>query len=123
MSASGSSRGLRFGSNAQVFDGISNLPSKIGDNQRWVLAREYSVSGGGSTYEFEGKGTYGTGDHDDTARNAGFKSTSAVKNAYRERTESVKVGDEAWTGKRDSNGKMIWGKVTKNRYRPVLVTL
>lgn len=110
-------------SNATAYDGISGLPSKIGANQRWVLYREYAVEGGGTHKAFEGKGTYEANDHDIVAMNEGFKSTSALKNAYKSRTESVKVGDQAWTGKKDSNGKMIWGKVTKNKYRPVLVTL
>lgn len=110
-------------SNATVYDGISGLPSRIGSNQRWVLQREYAVEGGGTHRAFEGKGTYEANDHDTVARNQGFKSTSALKNAYKSRTESVKVGDQAWTGKRDSNGNMIWGKVTKNEYKPVLVTL
>lgn len=110
-------------SNATAYDGISGLPSRIGSNQRWVLQREYAVEGGGTHRAFEGKGTYEASDHDTVARNEGFKSTSALKNAYKSRTESVKVGDQAWTGKRDSNGNMIWGRVTKNKYRPVLVTL
>lgn len=110
-------------SNATAYDGIYGLPSRIGSNQRWVLQREYAVEGGGTHRAFEGKGTYESNDHDVVARAERFKSTSALKNAYKSRTESVKVGDQAWTGKRDSNGNMIWGKVTQNKYRPVLVTL
>lgn len=110
-------------SNATAYDGISGLPSKIGQNQRWVLQREYAVEGGGTHKAFEGKGTYEANDHDTVARNEGFKSTAALKNAYKSRTSSVKVGDTAWTGKTDANGNKVFGKVTKNKYRPVLVTL
>lgn len=110
-------------SNATAYDGISSIPNKIGSNQRWVLQREYTVDGGGTHKAFEGKGTYEASDHDTVARNEGFKSTSALKNAYKERT-SIKVGeDEAWTGKTDANGRKIFGKIIKNKYRPVLVTL
>lgn len=123
ISSSGGGGSAPIKSNAKAYDGISNLPSKIGDNQRWVLQREYSVSGGGTSKAFEGKGTYEAGDHDIVARNEGFKTTSALKNAYKNRTESVKVGDEAWTGKIGPDGERIFGKVTKNKYRPVLVTL
>ena len=114
---------LKFGPNTKVYNDISNLPNRIGKNQRWVLARDYAVEGGGSHSAFEGKGTYEDPNHDVVARNEGFKSTSALKNAYKNRTESVKVGDQAWTGKFDSNGNRIFGKVTKNKYRPVLVTI
>ena len=129
MGGRGSGSGMSGGSsasiksNATVYNGISNIPNKIGENQRWVLQREYAVEGGGTHKSFEGKGTYEAGDHDTVARNEGWKSTASLKKAYKDRTSSVKVGDQAWTGKRDSNGNMIWGKVTKNKYRPVLVTL
>jgi len=124
MSSNGAGSGSApIRSNATAYDGISRLPSRIESNQRWVLQREYTVEGGGTHKAFEGKGTYEANDHDTVAMNAGFKSTAALKTAYKSRTESVKVGDQAWTGKRDSNGNRIWGRVTKNKYRPVLVTL
>ncbi len=96
------------GGNAVTYDGISNLPNKIESNQRWVLQREYAVEGGGTHKAFEGKGTYEADNYDTVASNdQGWKSTASLKNAYKERTNSVKVGDQAWTGKTDTNGRKI----------------
>ena len=125
MSSSTTRRGfgnLVIKSNAQVFDGISNVPNKIGENQRWVLMREYSTSDGFYSAEFEGKGTSGGSDHDRIAELSGFKSTSSMKTNYKRRTEATKVGKDATSGFDTFHGRPK-RYVTANNYKPVLVTL
>lgn len=117
---------LEVPSDAEIFYGVARLPSKIAENQRWILARNYAVSNSvgkqvSTTAEFEGRGTYGDKNAEIVAANEGFTSTQELRNAYRERTK-VKVGDEAWTGK-INNGQKVFGRVTKNEYNPVLITL
>lgn len=125
--ASGMSAGSRkLPSNAVVYDGISNLPTKIEPNQRWVLQREFQVEGGQIRVSYEGKGTYESDDPNTTAvNNQGWKSTASLKKAYKDRTSmdsrSPRPG-YVMTG-RDSNGNQIWEKIKKDKFKPVLVTM
>ena len=121
-----SESGGKLPSNATVYDGISNLPAKIGSNQRWVLQREFQVEGGPIRISYEGKGTYESGNPNTTAVNGqGWKSTASLKKVYKDRTNMDSRNPKpgyVMTG-RDSNGNQIWEKIKKDKYKPVLVTL